>query len=175
MKVLFVYLLVTGLFLSSFAQPEELSNTSDLQLRTIFQPEKQGIFRGVVFNLRMDLVMKHEAETQIYAEDSGYVAYTIFLSDDESEFADIYYDFDEKGLFSITIETYLDSSATAGNLFEATGRFLTNKYGAGVLLEDGYTVWKATDPATGLNYEIAIIDISAPEDAGLVFELYVVE
>ena len=168
------YLLFIGFYISVTAQQAKVSNISALQLRTIFQPDKQGVIRGTIFNLSMKQIQEHERASQIYSEDSNYIAYTVFLNQEKSEFADIYYDFDEKGLYSITVETFLDNSTTADDLFNATLNYFTDKFGAGIPLEDGYTAWKATAP-NGSNYEIAIINISAPEDAGLVFEFYVVE
>lgn len=168
-------LLFLTLFLCANSQPVQNMPSSQNTFNQIFQPNKGGVFRGIYFNLNKDQIKAHEFETHIYAEDTNFVVYTVYLNSKESEFADIYYDFDEKGLYSINIETYLEQDTSADNLFKAASRFFTTRYGAGATMTDGYTVWKTVDNASGMNYEIAIINVSSREDAGLMFELYVID
>lgn len=179
MKKYSLFLLCVGFLVVGMSMKFPTNNDVDhstSQLSDIILPDQGGIFRGLHFNMSKEDVSQKEFNTKNYLNQRRYMAYNVKLTgtEDEYEFADIYYDFDRQGLFRATVETFQENERNAAQLYASIKRHYDKIYGDSYQSDDGFIVWSGKDKASGIEFEIAMIDISSAEDAGIFIEYYVV-
>ena len=157
--MLCVGLLVVGIAMKKPTDEDRSINFPEKQVSEILSPDKGGIIRGFNFNMTKEDIAHLEKSTKEYTNHKRYMSYTVRLSSADFEFADIYYEFDKEGLFMITVETFQKDERSASKLYGAIKRHFDGIIGHSYMSDDGYLVWTDTDSKTGVQYEVAMLDI----------------
>jgi hypothetical protein len=157
--------------------PQDGSNLSATEMvDRIVEWEKGRVFRGISFNASYESVFGKEEDQSLYEEEAPlYFTISVDLDYNLIEFADITYDFDEKGLFYITVEGYMGTVERTESMVDIMSKEYTKRFGEPALADDGFLVWQGFDRSSGYNYEVAILDFSTPSDPGFILELYALE
>jgi hypothetical protein len=136
---------------------------SDLMLEKV-----GGVFRGVYFNMSKEDVYAIEAARITgdlpKEETDEELIITTDMGEDVNDFGIITYYFDEMGLYSIGVETFIRIGPEATDVFNMTIEHYSEKYGKPVIADDGYSEFAAIDPSKGLKYSIALIEIDDVEE-----------
>lgn len=171
--MLCVGFLVVGMSMKIPTLSEKLSKPA-VELNELLLPRDGGVLRGIHFNMSKEEVATIEAMAQSYINNKKYLAYHVPLSSDPYNRAKLYYDFDRAGLFRITIETFQDSEIAAAKLYSTAKKFFEKRIGDGYMSDDGYMVWLTKDENTGVEYEVAMIDVTSEGDSGIMIDFYIV-
>lgn len=123
---------------------------------------KIGHFRGVEIGAALDEVKKSESDKPQDEEDD-YLYYDIALNGEDS-YA-ISYSFDEKGLYEIQVDVFLEKPQAATDLFSEFRTYFGEKYGSVKEEDDGYASWLITSDISE-EIEISLIDESEGYDYG---------
>lgn len=133
---------------------------------------KGGVIRGVNFNMSPEEVKELETEAdEFYEYDDEKLRFTVYLGS-KNNVADIYYTFDEAGLYEIIVETFLADDADADNWMASAAEHYTSSYGDATKYYDQH-IWVVPKEVTGDVYKIKTKNISHPDDAGTRFEYIV--
>lgn len=173
MKKLFPFLAILILLVAcklgaSEDAPESETLTENTALFTdLFQIQDGGVFRGVEFDMSKAEVLKIESKrksaTILEDETDTKLIITSDMGPEALNFADITYTFDEKGLYTIKVETYAIDKSTADLVYEEILDHLTSLYGKGVLAEDGFMDFKSEEKGVA----VAIQNIDLSESFGM--------
>lgn len=138
----------------------------------LIRPETAGMFRGVEFDMSKDEVKKIETSrgnVTIYKDETPEeLIVTTDMGRNKSNFADITYGLDSKGLYSVTVESYTDTKENALEVFNEVKKYLTDKNGAPYEAEDGFSEY--TLQRNDKKYMIAIKNINDAENS---FGMYI--
>lgn len=130
-------------------------------------PDTKGAFRGVEFNMSQAEVVEIEKErktVKIYDDESkDKFVITSQMGPETLNFADITYDFDDKGLYGISVETYAKSLEEATEVFDLIVAKYTKIYGAPNQAEDGFVEFAAE--SDGKKFDIAVKNITDLENS----------
>lgn len=153
----FIPLLIIAIALFSCNTGTKNALYEDLML-----PETTGVFRGIDFNMSKSEVKAIETARKtitIYEDESeNKLIVTTDMGPDKLNFGDITYDFDGKGLYGISVETYAKTLEDATAVFDLAVKEYTSKYGAPIVAEDGFTEFEAE--LNGSKFSIAIKNIT---------------
>lgn len=133
----------------------------------LFLPKSGGVFRGVNFNDSRETIETIEKSRSIVTvlddQKEGEITFTTDMGIETLNFADITYLIDEKGMFGIDVETFIQDKEMANGVYDLSIKYLTKKFGAGEIAIDGYTEFKDSKN----NILFAIKDISEADDYGM--------
>lgn len=121
---------------------------------------KKGHFRGHSIGANIEEVKKGEKEEPKDWEED-YLYYDIELN--EYETYTLSYSFDEKGLYEIQIDVYLDKIETASELFKTFKTHFTKKYGISEEEDLRYGLWVLKSEMSD-EIEITLVDESLDYD-----------
>lgn len=154
-------------FAMGYAQP--IVAGSD-EFNQVLSHEDGGILRGIEFNMSIEEVKELEAAADEFFEyDSEHLRATYYIGS-ENYVADIYYSFDEDGLYKIIVETFLTDQNNALDWVDDADEYYRKKFGE-PYVNDGQMTWFV--PTDDQNYKVKVEDISLPNDAGTRFEYIV--
>lgn len=143
------------------------TTTKNVLYEDLMLPETEGVFRGIEFDMSKEQVTKIETSREtvdIFDDQSeGSLIITTDMGPETLNFADITYDFDEKGLYAISVETYAKTPEEATEVFDLVIKEYSSKYGAPTIAEDGFSEFKAENANSKFN--IAVKNITDLEDS----------
>ncbi len=144
-----IYFLVFMLLISCGGNSNEYYST-------ILKSEN-GHLRGVSIGQSYDTIKVKESNQFLKSEKSDYLHYDYPI--DMGNGYTVSYDFTpEDELYEIELNTFFDAIEDAQTLFADFEKFFNNKYGKGILSDDGFMIWKIL--SKGVNVEIAMKDES---------------
>lgn len=147
------------------------TSTKNALYEDLMLPKTEGIFRGVNFNMSKDEVKKIETAREtvtVFEDESGdKFIVTSDMGPETLNFADITYNFDDQGLYGISVETYAKTIEEGTAVFDLIIAEYTAKYGAPTVAEDGFSEFSGE--SNGNKFDIAVKNIDDLEDS---FGLY---
>lgn len=160
---------------TAFAQLDDGPSPSEM-VEMIMGSSNRKVSRGLHFNMPFEQVKEAESGLELYEQAEPFF-FTVSLDVYEKylEFVDITYDFDEKGLYYITMEGYLATMERTEKLVDEFRHRFTKRYGKSKMAEDGFEVWQGLDKVSNFYYEVAILNFSGFEDPGFILEFYALE
>lgn len=161
MKKLFYLFLIVGLLSSC--------DTTNVLYTDLMLPTEEGVFRGISFNMPKsevyDLEMSRSTVT-IYSDDSDEsLIITTDMGSEVLNFADVTYNFDDQGLYGISVQSYAVSLEAATEVFDLVIKRYTELHGKPTVDESGFSVFNAKDAVSGLDYSISVKNIVDLEDS----------
>jgi hypothetical protein len=161
---------------SDVSKPSPISaeaTKNSILFTDLFQPQDGGIFRGVEFDMLKAEVLKIEKtrkSASILKDDSETkLVITTDMGSEVLNFADITYTFDEKGLYTLKVETYAVDKSTADLVYEEILTYLESLYGKGVLAEDGFVDFKSEEK--GVAVAVQNIDLETSFGMYIYFDM----
>jgi len=143
------------------------TTTTNALFQDLMLPETEGVFRGIEFDMSKDQVKEIETSretVEIFDDQSeSSLIITTDMGPETLNFADITYDFDDKGLYAISVESYAVSLEAATEVFDMVIAEYTEKYGAPTIAEDGFSEFEATYGDT--KFIVAVKNITDLEDS----------
>jgi hypothetical protein len=172
-------LLLLGLFFllnnAVFAQLDDGPSATEM-VDIIMGKSNRSVCRGLHFNLPYEEVKNAESGLELYEfSEPYYFTVSLDIYEDYLEFVDITYDFDEKGLYYISMEGYMATIERAGNLVDEFRHRFSQRFGKSNMAEDGFEVWQGLDKESNFYFEVAILNFSGFEDPGFILEFYALE
>lgn len=107
----------------------------------------------------------------LFQEDSLFVTYSVYLSDDNADFGDISFDFPKGKLTSASIETYLSSKEAANKSFNQIKANYDNLYGSGEFREETF-YWKFKKKGRTLEIQLWQVNYEGDEGYGIDYLYY---
>ena len=158
----FIPLLIIAIGLFSCDTTTKNALYEDLML-----PKTEGVFRGINFNMTKSEVKEIETARKtitIFEDESDdKFVVTTDMGPETLNFADITYNFDDQGLYGISVESYAKSLEEATEVFNMIAAEYTAKYGAPTIAEDGFSEFEGE--LNGIKFDIAIKNIDDLEDS----------
>lgn len=152
---LFFLLLLAG---CSSPEPVEVEG---FNLLKFLVGKEAGHFRGSNIGESMKEVEKREAQTPAKLNEKE-LKYVIKIPEKDSAYMEVFYQFDQYGLFEIQADVYLFDQELTGQLFAEFRTHFDKLYGKSTM-DSGYTSWKTLSKR---KYEINISLIDESEDYG---------
>lgn len=136
----------------------------DIMFNDLMQPEAGGMFRGLDFDMDIVTVEKVElarkTSTKNNSEKEGELFITTDLGKEVLDFADLKYNFDDKGLYVLSAEGYITTEEKSKAFYKKLSDYYTTKHGAGKLAADGYMDFEGkTDK---MSYQVSLKEINYP-------------
>lgn len=145
------------------------STTNNPLYNDLMLPSTSGVFRGISFDMSKATVLDIETSrstVDVFQDETPEeLIITTDMGKEILDFGDITYRFDEKGLYSIKVETYAVSLAGATEVFKMIIDKYTKDYGEPTIADDGFYEFTAKDKKSGNDYSIAVKNIDDVEDS----------
>lgn len=138
-------------------------NSSEKPVFEKINSSEDGDFRGVFIRSSIDEVKKQEGVPPSN-EESDYLYYEIPLGKNE-EYYTLGYSFNEKGLYEILLDVYLDKPEDALQLFQDLKEKFTSRYGNPEQEDEATIVWTFTSGKSE-EVELTLTDESASYNSG---------
>jgi hypothetical protein len=110
---------------------------------------KEGDFRGLFLNSTVDSVLAVEGMDGLVIKNPDYLEYSRSITDNGNFYYELTFDFDEKGLYDITMDVYIkdtlniEQSINRGHrLYNDFVKYFTEKYGNPTEKEENYSLWE---------------------------------
>lgn len=127
---------------SDYYEEDYEEEDPNILFNDLLEPDAGGIYRGVDFDWTKEQVLTIEqrrSTVDVYVDDEPKeLIITTDMGTHVMNFADVTYSFDENGLYSIEVETYVETEKASDDVYDLVKDYYTKKFGEGTVVYDGY-------------------------------------
>ncbi len=168
-KVVYSFLLLLLFITGAFAQAPDSTLNAD-EIVSAFKLKKKGVFPfGVLPGATAAEIKAAMGTTEVYKEDSSFITYSVYFSNDKYDFGDITYDFMDAKVTGASVEIYFGKKESSLKTLNLLKKNFDKIYKPGTY-EDKTLKWKYSKK--GINLRIQMSEIEFEGQIGFVVDFY---